>query len=86
VIHNNAGDHTVSDEKLGIVWGARDIGAVIGLTARQASYLLEKGAIRAARKVTAERGSRWCASITGLREQFVHEPQKAETEAEHETA
>jgi hypothetical protein len=64
----------VSDEKLGIVWGARGIGAVIGLNARQASWLLEKGAIRAARKVTAERGSRWCASIAGLREQFVSEP------------
>ena len=56
----------MTDEKLGIVWGAKGIGSVIGRTARQASYLLETGAIEAARKVN----SQWCAPIAGLRQQF----------------
>jgi hypothetical protein len=53
-------------EKLRIVWGARAIGEVIGRSARQTHYLLEQGAIRAARKV----GAQWCASLSGLDEQF----------------
>ena len=55
-------------EKLRIVWGARAIGEVIGRTERQTHYLLEQGAIRAARKI----GSQWCTSVPGLRAQFCH--------------
>ena len=56
-------------EKLRIIWGARDIGAAINRTERQTHHLLEKGAIRAARKV----GAQWCASLNGLQEQFCHD-------------
>jgi hypothetical protein len=73
----------VTDTTLGLVWGARAIGAVIGRTERQTHYLLESGAIRAARKAGPNPRSQWCASITGLREQFVNEPR---AEAEHDTA
>jgi hypothetical protein len=54
------------NEKLQIVWGAKAIGRVIGRTERQTHYLLERGAIPAARKV----GAQWCASELGLRAQF----------------
>ena len=55
-------------EKLPIVWGAKAIGEVIRRTERQTHYLLEQGAIRAARKI----GSQWCASVPGLHAQFCH--------------
>jgi hypothetical protein len=57
-------------ETLDIVWGARDIGKVIGRTERQTHYLLETGAIRAARKTSSKARSRWFAAVSGLREQF----------------
>jgi hypothetical protein len=69
-------------EQLGLVWGARNIGKVIGRTERQTHYLLETGAIRAARKASANPRAQWCASISGLREQFCGEP----AAAEHDTA
>jgi hypothetical protein len=53
-----------------VVWGARAIGAVIGLGERQTHYLLEAGAIRAAHKATTGKRSRWFASVSGLRNQF----------------
>ena len=53
-------------ENLRIVWGARAIGEVIGRTERQTHYLLEQGAIRAARKI----GFQWCASVPGLHGSF----------------
>jgi hypothetical protein len=53
-------------EKLPIVWGAKAIGQVIRRTERQTHYLLERGAIEAARKV----GAQWTASEAGLRRQF----------------
>jgi hypothetical protein len=59
-------DFAVSDKGLGIVWGARGIGKEINRTGRQTHYLLEQGAIKAARKV----GSQWYAPIGGLHEQF----------------
>jgi hypothetical protein len=60
----------VSDGKLGVVWGAKAIGEVIGRTERQTHWLLEQGAIRAARKASAKKRGGWFASIAGLREQF----------------
>ena len=66
-------------ENLRIVWGARAIGEVIGRTERQTHYLLERGAIRAARKI----GSQWRASVPGLNAQFCH---GAEGSAEQDNA
>ena len=61
----------MTDETLGIVWGARAIGAVINRTERQTHYLLESGRIRAACKADPDsKRSQWCASLAGLREQF----------------
>jgi len=68
-------------EKVRIVWGARAIGGVIDRTERQTHYLLETGAIRAARKASGNPRSQWCASIAGLREQFCGEPAAAESAA-----
>jgi hypothetical protein len=65
-------------EKLGIVWGAKNIGKIIGRTERQTHYLLETGAIRAARKVSAKARSQWFASESGLREQFCADGKPAE--------
>jgi hypothetical protein len=62
--------------KLGIVWGAKAIGDAIGRTERQTHYLLEQGAIKAARKV----GMQWCASESGLREQFCAKSSAVEQE------
>lgn len=60
----------MTETPLGLVWGARNIGRVIGRSERQTHYLLETGAIRAARKVSGKARSRWFASLSGLREQF----------------
>lgn len=54
---------------LPLVWGASDIGKVIGLTNRQTFYLLERDALPA-RKV----GGRWCADRREL-ETFFKNPQ-----------
>lgn len=53
------------------VWGAAEIGAVIGRTERQASYLLERGLLPAKRiggRVVngVMRGGRWVASRKAL--------------------
>jgi hypothetical protein len=45
-----------------IIWGAANIGRVVGLTERQAFYLLETG------KLPAKRNGRWCASRAKLLE------------------
>ena len=46
-----------------LVWGAKDIGAVINRDQRPTFYLLEAGRIEGARKI----GSRWAASLRSLR-------------------
>jgi hypothetical protein len=51
---------------LGLVWGAKAIGAEINRSPRQAFHLLETGAIRCARKVN----NLWCAPRSGLRAEF----------------
>src|ERR1700752_1501675 len=70
----------VSDRKLGIVWGAKAIGEVIGRTEDQTHCVLDQHALRAARKISAKKGSGWFASVSGLREQFCtgDEPNAAE--------
>jgi hypothetical protein len=50
-------------DKLPIVWGAKAIGDVIRRTEHQTHYLLERGAIRAARKVGLN-GVRVCRGCT----------------------
>lgn len=50
-------DQTASDT----LWGAKDIGAAIGLTERQAKYWLSQGQLPGRRIGTGKRG-RWCAS------------------------
>ena len=50
----------------GVAWGAKQIGAVIGRTERQAYSLLEGGHIKSAKKV----GGRWQAGIRSLRDEF----------------
>jgi hypothetical protein len=60
-------------KRRGIAWGARRIGEEINRTERQTHYLLETGQIRAARKI----GAQWCASLSGLDEQFFDDPAKA---------
>ena len=65
---------------LGLVWGARAIGAVIGRTERQTHYLLESGAIRAARKVSTKARSQWFAPISGLRAQFCADGERQDSE------
>jgi hypothetical protein len=48
---------TIDNESSDIVWGAAEIGRVIGKSKRQAFYLLEAGLLPG-RKV----GRQWCAS------------------------
>jgi hypothetical protein len=74
----------VTETPLGLVWGARNIGRVIGRSERQTHYLLETGAIRAARKVSGKARSRWFASVPGLREQFC--PDCSSNTAERDSA
>lgn len=52
-------------EPLDIVWGAREIARLIGMTPKAVFHMLERGQIPA-RKV----GRRWCASRAALREFF----------------
>lgn len=49
-------------ESSDIIWGARNIGAVLGLTERQAFYRLEAGDIGCARKI----GAIWVARRSAL--------------------
>jgi hypothetical protein len=73
----------VSDKGLGIAWGAKAIGEEINRTERQTHWLLEQGAIRAARKASAKPRSQWYASIAGLREQFCAD---SKSDTEHDAA
>jgi len=52
----------INSAESSFVWGAADIGRVIGRNTRQTNYLLERGALKAARKV----GGRWVADRTAL--------------------
>ena len=48
--------------KLGLLWGAKEIGEALGLTERRAYHMLE------ARRLPARKiGGRWCTSIDALR-------------------
>ncbi len=58
------------DRGLEIVWEAAGIGKEINLSPRQTYHLLERGAIRAAKRI----GGRWCADRAGLRSQFCGDP------------
>ena len=49
-----------------VIWGAENIGKVIGLTPRQTFHLLEEGHLRGATKV----GSRWCITRQNLMANF----------------
>ena len=61
-----------TNSELDLVWGASAIAAALGLSERQAFYLLEKGAIPA-RKV----GGRWVVDRECLRNFFSDEAQDA---------
>jgi hypothetical protein len=50
-----------------VVWGAKAIGGVLGLSERQAYHRLEKGQISCARKF----GKSWAASKQALQQLFV---------------
>lgn len=50
-----------------IVWGAQQIGAIIGKGERATFHLLERGLLRGAVKI----GNQWCASRTELLKNFV---------------
>jgi hypothetical protein len=52
-------------ERLDLVWGAKNIGKVIGKEPRETFHLLTTGKIRATKV-----GSQWVASKSGLRAQF----------------
>ena len=51
---------------LDLLWGARAIGAALGLDERQAYYLLESGALPMAKKV----GKRWAVPRAALHDFF----------------
>lgn len=53
-------------DELGIIWGAKAIGAAIGCNARRVHYMLETGALPGARKVAG----RWCITRRRLWELF----------------
>ena len=48
------------------VWGAAEIGRIIGRNKRQTHHLLTKGHIKSARRV----GGRWCATPAALLKEF----------------
>jgi hypothetical protein len=48
------------------LWGASEIGRVIRRSARQTHHLLQRGAIKSAKKF----GGRWTASEVALRREF----------------
>ncbi len=56
---------TSHEQTLDLVWGAANIGAVIGTDTRAAFYLLEKRMIPAVKV-----GRTWCASRGALRKRF----------------
>ena len=49
-----------------IIWGAEDIGAVIGCNPRRTHYLLDQGQLPGAQKI----GGRWCISRRRLKQIF----------------
>jgi hypothetical protein len=62
-------DARISNADLGlpdVVWGAAEIGVVIGRSRKQTHHLLKAGHIKSARKV----GNQWCASVKALRAEF----------------
>jgi hypothetical protein len=59
--------------ELDLVWGAREIGRVIGRTERQTFYLLEIGAIKCAKKA----GTQYVASRAALRRELAGETEAA---------
>jgi hypothetical protein len=59
---DNAESQEVINTESSFVWGAAEIGRVINRNTRQTNYLLERGAIKAARK----KGGRWVAERSAL--------------------
>ena len=57
-----------ADEDLGVLWGARNIGAVAGLDERQTLYMLENGHLPG-RKI----GDRWTSTRDELRRRLLGE-------------
>lgn len=53
-------------ETIDLVWGARNIAKVLGITERACFHMLEKGELPGTRQV----GQRWVASYKRLREHF----------------
>jgi hypothetical protein len=49
-----------------VIWGAQRIGRVLGVTPRQAFYMLEHRKIKGAVKI----GERWCITAKTLRANF----------------
>jgi hypothetical protein len=54
------------DEKLDLLWTAKEIGEEINRSPAQTHYMLERGLIRCARQV----GERWVVSRQDLRREF----------------
>jgi hypothetical protein len=50
----------------GVIWGAEEIGRVIGRTTRQAFHLLESGQLQGAKKI----GGRWAITYRKLMDNF----------------
>ena len=55
-----------STDTLDLVWGAKEIGRLIGRTERETFYLLATGQLRGAVK----KGDRWCMPRKALRANF----------------
>jgi hypothetical protein len=51
---------------LGLIHGAKAIGAILGKSPRETFYLLERGHIEGAKKL----GAQWCVPESKLRQQF----------------
>jgi len=51
------------NDDLEVIWGAQRIGMVLGVTSRQAFYLLERNMLKGAAKL----GCRWCITLKALR-------------------
>ena len=54
------------ENEIGVIWGAADIGAAIGVNPRRAHYMLTEGELPGARKVAG----RWSITRRRLREIF----------------
>lgn len=72
--YRNGENITMNNQEPQILWGASQIGAAIGRTARQTHYMLAEGAIPA-RKV----GGRWCANRAELMRFFSADERIEET-------